>query len=193
MSEKSFIPKYEDTEDYKQQKAKLHIGSFEDVFNNIFGVNDSKPKVKCEVCGKEYKNEGDVLFYFNLPDRNLCIDCFKEDLKHRNLTTAEIEELAQDYIIRKERDSSICGPAYYLPEALTTKQKEIVYTRINQIYDERYQKEEEKIRDKYYSEALQLIGDETNIIDVAAKLMRRMDEKDKENHYSNDPMRMRFN
>lgn len=45
------------------------------------------------------------------------------------------------------------------------------------------------IRDR---EALQLIGDETDLTAVVARLLRRMDEKDQEDHYSRDPMRMRF-
>lgn len=122
MSE--LIPKYIDTEDYKKNK-----GDFDNAFNSIFGVNDSRPKVKCEVCGTEYKNEGDKRFYFNLPDRGLCLGCFKEELKHRDLNPDEIESLAQDYVSRAHADRGICGPGVYLPEALTTRQKEIVYKR----------------------------------------------------------------
>ena len=187
MSE--FILKYTDTEDYKKNKAKL---GFDDAFNSIFGVNDSRPKVKCEVCGTEYKNEGDERFYFNLPDRGLCLDCFKEELKHRGLNPDEIESLARDYVSRARTNPGICGPGRYLPEALTTKQKETVYKRINQIFDEEHRKKEQDIQTQYYKEALQLIGDETDLTVVVARLLRRMDEKDQENHYSRDPMRMRF-
>lgn len=185
MSE--FIPKYIDTEDYKKNKD-----GFDNAFNSIFGVNDSRPKVKCEVCGTEYKNEGDKRFYFNLPDRGLCLGCFKEELKHRDLNPDEIESLAQDYVSRAHADRGICGPGVYLPEALTTKQKETVYKRINQIFDEEHQKKEQDIQTQYYKEALQLIDDETDLTAVVARLLRRMDEKDQENHYSRDPMRMRF-
>ena len=187
MSE--FIPKYTDTEDYKKNKVKL---GFDDVFNSIFGVNDSRPKVKCKACGAEYKNEGDERFYFNLPDNGLCLDCFKKDLKHRDLSPDEIEALAQDYVSRAHNDLGICGPGAYLPEALTTKQKDIICKRINQIFYEEAQKKEQDIQSQYYKEALQLIGDETDLTAVVARLMRRMDEKDQENHYSRDPMRMRF-
>lgn len=185
MSE--YIPKYEDTEDYKKNKD-----GFDNAFNSIFGVNDSRPKVKCEACGKEYKNEGDKRFYFNLPDRGLCLGCFKKELEHRDLDSDEIETLAQDYVSRARIDLGICGPGRYLPEALTTKQKETVCKRINQIFDEESQKKEQDIQTQYYKEALQLIGDETDLTAVVARLLRRMDEKDAENHYSRDPMRMRF-
>lgn len=180
MSE--FISKYTDTEDYKKNKD-----GFDNAFNSIFGVNDSRPKVKCEVCGTEYKNEGDKRFYFNLPDRGLCLGCFKEELKHRDLNPDEIESLAQDYVSQARVDPGRC-----LPEALTTKQKETVYKRINQIFDEEHQKKEQDIQTQYYKEALQLIGDETDLTAVVARLLRRMDEKDQENHYSRYPMRMRF-
>ena len=185
MSE--LIPKYIDTDDYKKNKD-----GFDNAFNSIFGVNDSRPKVKCKMCGTEYKNEGNTVFYFNLPDRGLCIDCFKEELQHRDLSPDEVESLAQDYVLRSHSNWGICGLGRYLPEALTTKQKEIVYKRINQIFDEEHQKKEQDIQTQYYKEALQLIGDETDLTAVVARLLRRMDEKDQENHYSRDPMRMRF-
>lgn len=195
MDVQTMIPNYQDTERYKKSKSlesSMGKDAFELAFRKIFGVDENRPKVKCKMCGTEYKNEGNTVFYFNLPDRGLCVDCFKEELQHRDLNPDEIESLAQDYVLRRHNNPGIVGPGAYLPEALTTKQKEIVYKRINQIFDEESQKKEQEIQDKYYKEALQLIGDETDLTTVVAKLMRRMDEKDEENHYSRDPLRMRF-
>ena len=46
------ITNYQDTERYKKSKSlesSTARDGFDNTFNSIFGVNDSRPKVKCEV------------------------------------------------------------------------------------------------------------------------------------------------
>lgn len=152
--------------------------SEENDFRDFFEPPRPVKKV-CSKCLKEFEVNSmwRHLCPIYEPDKvSICWDCFKKELKERELTKEEIKKVI-DKRIHDEKFSSTFAP-YSWWEGFTDKQVSQLLKEYEEFRQKEREEEEKRIREEYYSKAASIVmanGDD--LTGIVATLLRKIDEK----------------